>query len=705
MDLKLGFKLSLFLLITIVGHSFAAINFGERNSAIKIANGATLNVDTNLSITDGSLIRENQTGSNITGATIYFSKARLDSGDSESFITADYEPTGEYDVINLNGDKRVRAEPGTIYQTVNARNSRNSLEGQPTFRDNITLYDLNTSLTIAIQSSLNKNIIMNGGTLYLGDDLKLSDEIQLLGSGKVVFQDRRLSLGGKDLSVTSSLYMDNANDIVLYSKLHLTGTWTFEGENHIIGNGHMLDLTGGGTIWVKKDAVVHMKDIKIKGLGSGYFVFENKFSQIRFSDVEVEMDANTTITEGGIYVEGPTTITTKAYYLTFDCKGSLTVDGITLWYDPLNYGDHDNIRPEPLFDTNDANTYITLVNGGIIRLKAGEGEGAGQELGDLYYNENDPGSVQFTTDMFLSSDRRMFVNRDMEIDGNNHYIQFSRGNVPQIYMRGGKTLTFKNVVLRDFNEDQIQGSARESVLFSDGTTIELGEDETLNSTWTFSGDCIVKGQGNYLYFGTNGEIVMPYHYGYIYFKDIILEALNDYKLRSRMYSSGVFFQDSKIMLDGTFTWSMGYLDAYDGLLEFAGTGTYVLESAQRSWIWEYSTLKFDKGLTFSYAPIIMSHDRLYLSDPTAQLFLNGATLRSTTTGLHLALGSLILDHKNYIFNERTPTEHAASLSEAVRFGDGASAANDLKIEVMPGGSIDIKTGILDYQNVQSAVGF
>ncbi len=537
MNLRQIFKLSSLLLIFIIADCMAAINFGERRSAIKVARGATLNVSAGMNVTEGSLVRDHQTGSVVSGETIVFDKGVLDSGGSESFITADYDPDSLYDTIRLNGSTRVRAEPGTIYQSVAVSGVNNFLEGQPTFREDITFVDANTTLTIGMQSALNKNINMNGGTIQLGDDLKLCDDIMLLVGGKVILDDRQFVFGGKDLSWSSTIFWDHASDMVLNSKIDLRSTWTFYGESHLVGNGNILDLTNGGTLWVKKDTTLHLKDIKIKGLGTGYIVFEDKSSQIRFSDVEVEMNRNYTVTEGGIYVEGPTTIITKDKLLFFDQRGSLTVDGVTLWYDVLNYGDKENIRPEPFFDTNDSNTVITLVHGGIIRMKAWEGEGGGEELGDLYYNL--PATVNFTTNMYLSRDRRMMVNEDMTIDGNGHYIQFNRNNMydrnpdPVIIIAEGKNLTFKNIVLKDFGEDHIGGVGQNNVLFDDGTTIELARSECFfERPWIFSGDCVLNGQDNYMWLYHGGEIVVRHRDSSLIIKNISLNEVAGNNLRT-----------------------------------------------------------------------------------------------------------------------------------------------------------------------------
>ena len=82
-----------------------------------------------------------------------------------------------------------------------------------------------------------------------------------------------------------------------------------------------------------------------------------------------------------------------------------------------------------------------------------------------------------------------------------------------------------------------------------------------------------------------------------------------------------------------------------------------------------------------------------MQDVTSQLYLNGCTINSTPTGLRLTKGTLTVDSVNILNNAG-----ATSLSQGICFGNGI-AADDLTINMLPGGQLDITNGILDYQNV------
>jgi hypothetical protein len=58
----------------------------------------------------------------------------------------------------------------------------------------------------------------------------------------------------------------------------------------------------------------------------------------------------------------------------------------------------------------------------------------------------------------------------------------------------------------------------------------------------------------------------------------------------------------------------------------------------------------------------------------------------------LTAGTLFIEHKNSFFNTG-----AVSLSESIEFGNGM-VTGDLDIEILPGASFTIESGILNYNN-------
>ena len=699
------FNLILFLLIFVLSPVFANINFGNKQSAFKVGSGATLNIDFALTVQEGSLIKKDRT-SKIMGNDVTFDDGILESSGAQSLITAVYDPASGGDSIRLNGSKSIDVEPGTIYESLVVSGDYNRLEGQPMFRQDITL-DANASLTLALQSKLNRNISMvGGGTLKLDDDLNFEDDRKILGFGTVFVNKRQIDFGGQDVVWTSSLYWNNASDMVLNSRVDLSSTWTFFGENHITGNGNILDLSKGATLWVKHDSILHLRDIKLRGLGSrGKIILEDESSQIRLSDSQVEMDRDWTVTCGGIYVDGESTIYVKNWILSFEQRGSMTVDGTCLWYDLLRQEDKVEsiigISPEEADDLN--NQYIEYLNDGIIRQVIG-----GQH-GDIIWE----GVDYLHEDLWLSPDMRAIVVDDKVVFGRSHSIHFSRtddtiSSAPLIEITPGKKLTLLNIVFENFLPDQIgsgygyNGLSPDSIItFSDKTTLELAKDCELNMTWTFIGTCILKGKGHTLKLGTNGGITVisnrdtDANFSSLLFDDINVEGISGNNIRCYDPYSTFSFNNAKWVLDANYALTEGAFDVI-GPFELSGEYVFAYETNQSSTIWQDSSMIFDTGFTFSYAPSVNYRTLIEMTDDTSKIYMNGATLRATTTGLQLTKGTLVLDHKNYLYNGPDGLL-PATLNTAIAFGDG-TPANDLSLEIMPGGNIELMTGYLDYQD-------
>jgi hypothetical protein len=107
----------------------------------------------------------------------------------------------------------------------------------------------------------------------------------------------------------------------------------------------------------------------------------------------------------------------------------------------------------------------------------------------------------------------------------------------------------------------------------------------------------------------------------------------------------------------------------------------------------------DNGMTFSYAPRIANRDLIKMENASAVMHLDNATLASTTTGLRLTTGTLILDGTCTTTNYDPVTGYpATSDSQAIAFGQAGLAANELTIIFNAGGVLNVAAGKLLYDN-------
>lgn len=667
----------------------ASVNFGAVDSSIEIVgNAATLNVlGSSMNVTQGTIKKE--PAGVIKGNRLTFSDGIFVNDVAEIGLTAD----GDFDTIpeiSLNGNDAVfRSEPGLVAQKIVVRGSRNRIEGQPTFQNAnpITIHDQTATLSIAIQSALNKNIVLNNGILGLGSDLKLADDVQFTGSGTIFCNGNQIVFGGTSLLWTDTLLWVDAGDLILNSDIRLRTRWYFDGNATINGgDGNTIDLTNGGTLWIRQNTTLDLNGVKIRGLGSGFIVFEDTTSQLRIAGCEFIMDGNTTLTRGGIYVNGASTIVAKNNIIEFALASSLTIDGCALAYETLEFADQANVRPQQANDP--GHSHIISLNGGALVKPR-------YDIFNFITIDISPTLTLFHY-LLVSPDSRLNANADVVIFGNTHVAYFTRidpaieGEI--VIIDPNKTLMFQNIVLRDFASTDVSfGNSASKLIFDDRVTLEIFTSE-LNYTWTFIGDCVLDGVGRTLTMGPNGNIFIAQG-SQLTIRDITMKGLASHKLRCDTNASTIFFDGSvHLFMDNDFTMSMGKF-SINGDLDLSGTFTFHYTSNQQSSLKRKSSMTIRPGTTFRYAPSVANKDLFDMQDPSAELFLNGATLATTSTGIRLRRGTLTVDRKSYLKNTG-----GVSDSEAIVFGDG-TAINDLQIQIIPAASLQLLSGKLLYNNV------
>ena len=809
---------------------FAGVNFSSQSSKVQLNTGASLNVRSAISSWDGTLSKK--TGGTIIGSSITFDEGIFSDESGNLELTAAYDPSGARK-LSLSGTQTVRANPGTFINKLNVSSIQNWLMGQPLFlnSDSVQLTDANSELTVAVQSDFNSDITMNGGKIKLDNDLKFSDQRSFFGLGLVELRGHKLEFGGKDLTLTNSLYWQSAEDINLNSRVSLSGTWTFGGNSVLNGHGNVLDLTSGGTLCVDSNSTLNLTDVTVKGLGStnGWFVFKDNTSSIKMSNVTVELDNSFTVSVGGIYIDGPATFVLKNHNFRFDQYGTLTVDGMTLWkefaaYDSTgNEGDilfgdeytekvlindgtisgfatdlgikynsnailnlEDQVKDNSnaivtLEDQVEANSNAIMWHDEQIRWNSNAivnnenleeltryNSNAIDYMSDILYTAThnisyNSNSIVFMSDVVETATNNIaynssaivgledqvennsnaimwhddqirwnsnaIVNSDsglgeyvvgnsnaiiyMDSLGIKNFVSLSDAKLYSVGAISGDTTLYGRSILA--SPIDLQGGTLDiygDMLFSSGTTIissgnlqphgyafVLGGDLTIPDgvDLKFTNSGVFDGQGHSLTFEGNSRIRFD-NYITVTFRNIKLHKVKGHSDGSASinvmsaWRSQLALENADLYLDRDVSFTQGQMYIH-GDVSINGTNQFNYTSTKDAFITSNASFLLDNGTTFSYGPST-SDDRtlIKMTNITSMLYLNGATLKSTTTGLILSKGTLIVDHKNYLVNSDTKNGAATSMSQAISFGD---ETNDLNVEIMPGGNIELMSGILD----------
>ncbi len=448
------------LLAIFVFNLNSTISFSRQDSKFRLNSNSKLNIGTTISSWAGTLEKRN--GSNVVGQNINFVEGILLTENNEGTLTGLYNSTGS-DRIELQGNGRFNAQPGTVIQEFRVSGNNNRLEGQPLFNSAINFFDASTTLTVALQSKLNQNLNLNGGILRLEDDLYLSDDVLISGPGTVILNKQALNLPGKDSTWATAIDFEDAQDIKLNAKTILNSTWQFNGNTVLNGNGNILDLSGGGVLKLKNNATLSLTDLYLKGIDSSSFVFSNDNTTIYMSNVDVELDGNIGMSLGGIYVEGTTTFILKTYDWTFDTNATLTIDGTTLWLDTTILIPGELKIDKPIFvdhvwqpgnDTDGmaSHNFSVLNTGTVKETFYGVTSGGGVTPAEvcpcnLLYEAPLIADIDLQCSCLIHPSKTIQINDDLTINGNGSTLFFADPSQSQFVVAAGKTVTLKNIQL------------------------------------------------------------------------------------------------------------------------------------------------------------------------------------------------------------------------------------------------------------------
>ncbi len=679
----------------------AGLKFSSRESTIKLKDSnAILKLETPITGFNGTLKIDGKTNNSLQGSTvtdkITFSEGVVAAGANKFVLSGTYDPTSG-DTITLGDNSTLEVATGVIGQSIiiNGTTGADSLiTGQPIFSSDLVLTSSLNFLKIGIQNKLSKNITMNGGTVTLIDDLSLQDGKKFVGDGTVDIGNCTLTLDNTSGAAwTGTLTFKNARDIQLTGFTQLDGEWIFgdvSGTSHLNGNGNVLDVSGGGTITVAQGHTLYLSDIHIKGLGSGLgnFSINNTGGVIKMSNVTMELGADYAHSSGVIYIQGDNcrviSAATNGGNYTFDVSGTgtkITVDHSVLEYETL---EEQNLSP---FTFTDAGNQKNLINGGVLRSAVLD-----TAQGDIIFDSANATNSLSANYNLTSQSLLIFTNslggaHNLTLDGHGYHLQFPDGATGLMQIANDLTVTLENVVLKDFNPLVVTYGTNAALKFGDGVIVELGQDATLNGSsvaWNFTGNATLDGFGHTVILTASSNRITVTGAKTLKIQNTKLLIDQATALSCLTYDAKIALQDCDLCVDkNNYTFALGSIDV-GGLtrlrgcdstnpggipaFNFSTTGTLTVQRASTLALLGDLEFKYmatpTPGATPSAATLAASKRHLKLNDPSSTLLLNCSTLTSTTTGLALDYGNLIVEDK-VIFNINSTSGSEAEFGTAL----------------------------------------
>ena len=208
---------------------------------------------------------------------------------------------------------------------------------------------------------------------------------------------------------------------------------------------------------------------------------------------------------------------------------------------------------------------------------------------------------------------------------------------------------------------------------------------------TFTGDSAIVGRGKCL--TLDNCTLSVDSTSTLLFKDITVKGIKGTNIQCLDESATIEYSNARWVLDDDYTFGAGKFDVLKDFTVIGEDKKFIYTSDQVSSVETNGRFILEHNLTFSYDPPVANKELINLIDETAQLMMNGATLHATTTGLQLTKGQLVVDRESFLSSEATVA------AEAISFGDGVDAANNLTIRWRPAGKLTLLQGHVLYNNV------
>lgn len=345
---------------------YATINFRSNTSSLQVFGGGHLVLDQQIPNCQGKIVK--QTGGTIAGQDIIFNNGILNDEGSQFSIIGTFQPGASQQVF-LDGDKTFRGLNGSSVQSIVVSGNNNRLEGDVLLKTNLILQDASTSLTCALLRGLSRDVELNGGTLFLEDNLGFADNKRILGSGLILCNGRKLILGAQEVTWDSPLYFDNGNDIVLNAALHLSQTWTFSGPNNtIIGNGNLLFLESLGKLVVERGSTLTLRDVVLRNLSGSNIFCQDDAGTLILQNVGWVQTGDFTFSRGSLQTLGYLDMTGSHTFIFQPTVTSTIQTNSILYLEPKFTFSYDSPVGRDDLLAFEANNSVLFMNGATLHI-------------------------------------------------------------------------------------------------------------------------------------------------------------------------------------------------------------------------------------------------------------------------------------------------------------------------------------------------
>ncbi|MFH1319429.1 MAG: hypothetical protein ABII90_02090, partial [Bacteroidota bacterium] len=317
---------------------------------------------------------------------------------------------------------------------------------------------------------------------------------------------------------------------------------------------------------------------------------------------------------------------------------------------------------------NQVGTVIEETSNAVVYLNQFTVENSSSIITNRADIDTNTNNILYSSNAIVNLQVESIQNSNAIFDQTQHFVTLNNGKIYAVGEISGETFIDGRAILSspiDLNGATLTNGG--DILFSSQTTIAssgylnpqgyayvLGGDLIIPDTviLTFTSDGIIDGQGHSLIFGTTAQILIDSNVTLTLKNLTVKNNLNTILIppvKCLDQQSKLVLDNVKFALNDDFAFKTGQIYIHDDVI-FTGSSKFIYQSVLPSYIQPHSTLYFDKNTTFDYSPSSTKNDLITMMDKTASIYLNGATLQTTDTGIKLTKGQLFLDNKVTLSN-------------------------------------------------------
>jgi len=530
---------------------FSAIIASGVSSKIKLTNPAS-------SLVVNSAI-QNFTGlvldpfSKVKGKSVEIKNGRVEVGNFCGLITGVFDPSNPAN-LTLDGGRSFWGEVGTKVSGVLIAGAGNQLGGWVEVGAPIVLQDASSVLFLGLSNNLTKDIQLNGGLLRLFSSLECNKGTSIVGSGTVDLSEKAVILRSEASTFSGNITWTGGGQIILYEKAAISGVWTIDAQTVAItkieGMGQCLDFSKGGTLVIKAGSNVVFDDVVLQGLKTGSILFEDETAVASFVGCSLQLVADYAIPHGKIIFSGQDSVLIAGDSVcSFGGSSQLVVDGVSLYYDPLNFAHGVGITVEK-----PAN--IIELNGGRI---------ASIHKRDIAPRLIVDGSIVGFGQMDITAEKPLWfrgLSGDLlDLQGSGLVLHCANDLAQKgsalIVLDDKKRATLRDVVINNFDPQVVKYGNDADIFFGDNTELVLSHAVTFQKPLHIVGNAILRGCGDIVDI-SSGQISVAANSSLV-LQDIVLVGLGNSLGTIVLHdaTSSVIFKNVTLVLNDDYNQAAG----------------------------------------------------------------------------------------------------------------------------------------------------